>query len=159
MSLIEKLLGGGSNRGEWDDFRTRYDQGSPYGGIPDDEAYRRYESVSQAASPEVYEESAEEAFKRMSVEERREFARYLQSRARDRGLGFPDLDGDGVDDRLQDPRELARTTSRMEQQQPGILGQLLGKGGTGGAFDNPLAKAALLGITAFAAQRIMGGKR
>ena len=158
MSLIEKLLGGG-NRSEWDNFRTRYDQGSPYQGIPDDEAYNRYESVSRAAPPDVYEQSAQEAFQRMSPEERREFARYLQSRARDRGLQFPDLNGYGVDDRLQDPRDLARTTSRMEQQEPGILGQLLGKGGTGGKFDNPIAKAALLGITAIAAQKIMGGKR
>ncbi len=57
---------------------------------------------------------------------------------------------------------LAQVTSRMEQQQPGILGQLLGGGGAGGGagnmLDNPLAKAALAGVAAMAVKRMMGGR-
>lgn len=37
--------------------------------------------------------------------------------------------------------------------------QLLGKGGTGGPLDNPIAKVALAGIAAMAAQRLLGGRR
>jgi hypothetical protein len=49
----------------------------------------------------------------------------------------------------------------MEQQQPGILGQLLGGGGGGGAgsmLDNPLAKAALAGVAAIAVKKMMSGR-
>ena len=157
MGLLDQLFGT-QKRQEWDDFDQRYQRGAPWDGIPDSEAYDRYDQVSRNVPPDVYEDSAEQAFNRLSPQERREFARYLQTRARERGVHDRDLDGDGVEDRLEDPRELARTTSRLEQQQPGILGQLLGKGGTGGAFDNPLAKAAMLGITAFAAKKLMSGR-
>jgi hypothetical protein len=48
-------------------------------------------------------------------------------------------------------------TSRMEQQQPGILSQLLGGGGggAGSLLDNPLAKAALAGVAAMAVKQLM----
>ena len=109
----------------------------------------------------MYQQSAEEAFARMSPQERQEFARHLQQRSRQQGLDFPDFNQDGIDDRYQDPRRLAQVTSRMEQQQPGILGQLLGGGGGAGAgsmLDNPLAKAALAGVTAMAVKKMMGGR-
>jgi hypothetical protein len=67
---------------------------------------------------------------------------------------------DGIDGRYQDPRMLAQVTSRMERQQPGIRGQLLGGGGGGadGMLDNPLAKAALAGVAAMAIKRIAGAR-
>ena len=47
----------------------------------------------------------------------------------------------------------------MHQEQPGLLGQLLSGGGGGGEggsmLDNPLAKAALAGVTAMAVKRMM----
>jgi len=52
-------------------------------------------------------------------------------------------------------------TSRMEQQQPGILGQLLGGAGgsgAGGMLSKPLAMAALAGVAAMAVKRMMGGR-
>ena len=57
------------------------------------------------------------------------------------------------------PGELAEMTTSLREQQPSIFEQLLGKGGTGGALDNPIAKVALAGIAAMAAQRILGGRR
>ena len=54
-----------------------------------------------------------------------QFAQFLQQRAQQQNVQFPDLNRDGIDDRFQqDPRSLAQMTSRMEQQQPGLLGQL-----------------------------------
>lgn len=78
----------------------------------------------------------------------------MRNKARQRGI--TDLDGDGVDDRLEDPRELARMTSQVRQRDPNILEQLMGKGGTGGPLDNPIVKAACAGIAAMAASRLMG---
>ena len=89
----------------------------------------------------------------MSPDERVQFAQMLQQRAGGRLGGF----------RADDPRELARTTSRLRQGDGGgvDLGDLFGgsRGGGGGVGDlmsNPLAKAALGGIAAMAMKRMMG---
>jgi hypothetical protein len=50
-----------------------------------------------------------------------------------------------------DPGALAAATADMHDREPNLLQELFAPGGT---FSSPLAKAALLGITAFAAQRL-----
>ena len=159
MNMLEQLMGGGKRRSDWDDFVGRYDQGAPYDGISDQEALSRYQQVAPQLPPDVYETSAQEAFARMSPQERGQFVQYLRQRAQQQHFDFPDLNQDGIDDRVQrDPRELARMTTRMRQQQPGGLGALLGGGGGGGMGDmlgNPLAKAALAGVAAMAVKQMM----
>ena len=68
-------------------------------------------------------------------------------------------------DAFQDPGYLAQVTGQMHQQQPGILGQLLGSalggGGGGGSqsmLESPIAKAALAGVAAMAVKQMMGGR-
>ena len=100
------------------------------------------------------EESAAAAYSQLSPEERREFSRYLRQNAQQRGMN--DFDGNGIDDRLEDPNDLAKRTTQVRRQDPNLLEQLMGKGGTGGPLDNPLAKVVFAGITAFAASKIMG---
>ena len=160
MNMLEQLMGGGKRRSDWDDFVGRYDQGAPYDGISDREAFDRYQQVAPQLPPDVYERSAQEAFARMSPQERAQFVQYLRQRAQQQHFNFPDLNQDGIDDRVQqDPRELARMMTRMRQQQPNMLEQLLGGGGGGGMGDmlgNPLAKAALAGVAAIAVKQMMG---
>ena len=178
MGLFESLMGGrgggaqAQQRQEFEDFVSRYEQGPPWAGISDQEAVQRYQQVAPQLPPDVYQQSAQEAFARMSPQERAQFAQYLRQRAQQQNVDFPDLNRDGIDDRLQDPDYLAQVTGRMHQQQPGMLGQLLGGGGPGGAgrgaqggpggagnvLDNPLAKAALAGIAAMAVRRMMSGR-
>jgi len=161
LDFLQNLLGGGQQRQDYHDFVNRYDQGPPHEGYSNQEVLNRYNQVAPQLPPDVYQQSAQEAFTRMSPQERQEFARYLQQRSQQQGLNFPDFNQDGIDDRYQDPQKLAQVTARMEQQQPGILGQLLGGGSGGGAgsmLDNPLAKAALAGVTAMAVKRMMGGR-
>ena len=157
MDVLNNILGNPQKRSQYDDFIGRYQQGSPYDGIDDDEAVQRYEEITPTLSDQDYQESAEAAYSQLSPEERREFSRYLQQRAQQRGM--TDFDGNGIDDRLEDPGELAKRTSQVRQQDPNILEQLMGKGGTGGPLDNPLAKIVFAGITAFAASKIMGRAR
>jgi hypothetical protein len=153
MDLFNDLLGGGGNnkRSQYEDFIGRYEQGSPYDGIGDDEAVERYREVDSRLDDDQYRDSAEAAFSRLSPQERQEFARYMQSRARERGI-----DSFDQSDRYDDPSELARMTSQVRQKDPNILEQLMGRGGTGGPLDNPIAKAAFAGIAAMAASKIMG---
>ena len=164
MSFLEQLLGGGQQRQEYQDFVNRYDQGEPWEGISDQEAMQRYQQVARQLPPDQYEQAAQDAFARMTPQQRRQFAQHLRQRAQQQQVDFPDLNQDGIDDRVQqDPRALAQMTSRMHQQQPGMLEQLLGGGGGGGGgagdlLGNPLAKAALAGVAAMAAQRFLSGQ-
>jgi hypothetical protein len=154
MDILNNILGNPQKRSQYDDFIGRYQQGSPYDGIDDDEAVQRYEEITPNLSDSDYEESAAAAFSKLSPEERREFGNYMRQRAQQRGI--TDFDGDGIDDRLEDPGELAKRTSQLRKQDPNILEQLMGKGGTGGPLDNPIAKVAFAGIAAFAASKLMG---
>ena len=118
----------------------------------------------------MYQQSAEEAFARMSPQDRVQFAQMMQQRAGGQFGGF----------QTDDPRDLARMTSRFRQQggqqggggfdlgdlfgfgggagggAGGHLGASRGGGGMGDMMSNPLAKAALGGIAAMAMKRMMG---
>lgn len=167
MGFLENILGGGQNsENDYRDFVNRYEQGSPHEGYSDEEVVSRYQQVSRQLPNDVYQESAQEAFSRMSPQERMQFGQYLQQQTRQQNYNFPDLDGDGQDDRYQDPGYLARATGRMHQQQPDLLGQLLGGaagmlggnsqgGNVGNVFGNPLAKGAMAGIAAMAVKKLM----
>ncbi|KJH70673.1 hypothetical protein [Aliterella atlantica] len=170
MGFLENILGGGQeSERDYRDFVNRYEQGSPYEGYSDDEVASRYQQVSRQLPDDIYQESAHEAFNRMSPQERMQFGRYLQQQTRQQNYNFPDLDGDGQDDRYQDPGYLARATGQIHRQQPDLLGQLLGGaagmiGGNpqGNVFSNPLAKGAMAGIAAMAVKKLMerrGGNR
>src|SRR5215218_4264195 len=137
---LQSLLGGGQGRPQqqqrqdYQDFVRRYDDGPPWAGVSDQEAAQRYQEVAPRLSPQEYQESAQEAFARLSPQQRQQFGQYLQQQARQQGIAVPDLNRDGIDDRLQDPAYLAQVTSQVHQQQPGLLGGLLGgAGGAGGA--------------------------
>ena len=163
QNLLQQLMGGGQQQQELQGFVQRYDQGPPYDGFSDQEAIDRYQQVATRLPPDVYQQSATEAFSRMSPQERAQLTQYMRQRASQQGVNFPDLNQDGIDDRVQqDPNALAQLTTRMHQQEPGLLGQLLGGGGGGGGagslLDNPMAKAALAGVAAIAVKKMMEGR-
>ena len=109
----------------------------------------------------MYQESAQEAFSRLSPQQRLQLGQHLQQQTRQQGYNVPDLNQDGIDDRLQDPAYLAQATGQLHQQQPGILGDLLGGGSGGGGqsmLQSPIAKAALAGIAAMAVKKVMSGR-
>lgn len=98
------------------DFVTRYQQNPA--AISAQEAVGRYQQVAPQLSPQDYHAAAHETFTRMSPQERAHFAQELQQQAQRQGYPppFPDVNQNGVDDRLEDPRYLAQATTRMEQQ-------------------------------------------
>jgi hypothetical protein len=161
IDMLTQMLGGGQNRQQYQDFVNRYDRGAPWDGISDQEAYNRYQQVTPQLSPQMYQESAQEAFSRLTPDQRMQFGQYLQQQSQQQGLNIPDFNRDGIDDRLQDPAYLARATGHLQQQQPGILGNLLGGasgGGGQGMLQSPIAKAALAGIAAMAVKKVMSGR-
>ena len=151
-NLMEMLGSGGGRRQEYEDFVQRFDRGAPWEGIEDDEARNRYQEVASQLSDDDYELSAREAFERLDPQQRKEMARLLRQQGRQRQVDLGEFDQDD-EDRLSDSKRLARMTRHVRKQQPGGLGALLG--GAGGMTGNPLAKAALSGVAALAAKRMM----
>ncbi len=158
MSFLENLMGGGQQRQEFQDFAGRYDQGHPAEGYDDNEVVNRYQQVSQQLSPQDYQQASQQSFERMSPQERMQFGQHMQQQAQQQGYQDPAW-GEN-DNQYQDPGYLSQVTGRMHQQQPGMLGQLLGGGGGGGGgmLGNPLAKAALAGVAAMGVRMLMGGR-
>ena len=154
MNLFENLFGG-QQRQEAEDFLNRYQRGHPSEGYSEEEVMQHYQTATGSVPDDIYEQSAEESFARLSSQERKEFFQFLRQRAQQQvAQDFTDFNQDGVDDRYQDPHELAQLTTRIRRQQPGFLEQLLGGGGQG-MLSNPLAKGALAGIAAMAMRKKM----
>lgn len=180
MGLLDELMGGGEQQQSYREFVGRYSQGAPYDGIGDDEAVHRYGQVAGEVDPDTYRDSARDAFTNMAPDEREQYAQQLGAAADQQGVGH------GWDGRSTDPDSLAALTSDVHQQSPDLLTGLLGGGMTGGsglggllsgggggggglggllggaqgggqAGGNPVMKAALAGIAAMAARRMMGG--
>ena len=150
-NLIEQITGG--RRGEFEDFVGRVEQGEPHEGFSEDEARSRHDELAAHLSDDDYELSAQQAFERLAPDQRREFARMLRSQARNRNVGLGEF-GEDDDERDGDPRHLGRMARHARRSEPNLLGGLLG--GAGGMTSNPIAKAALGGITAMAAKRFLG---
>ena len=157
MGALDSFLAG-NERQELVDFVNRYDQGPPYDSISGQEATRRYQQISPKLPPDVYQQSAQEAFAQMTPKQRLQLGQLVRDGAKAENVDLPDLNQEGIDDRFQDPAMLAQMIARIQQQQPGILDKLLGGGGSKrGARDNPVAKAALAGIAAMAVRKMMSG--
>lgn len=159
MGILDELLGGGKLKRDFQDFVNRYEQGHPAEGYSDEEVVNRYNDVAHAVPPDQYAQAAQEALARLSPEERAEFVKMLQERAKNRGVALPSQVG-------SDPKELGQVVTDLHEKR-GQLRDILG-GGSGSlqqagsnALNNvlasPLAKAALAGIAAMVAKRVMRG--
>lgn len=162
MDFARRLFG--SSEQEHRDFVDRYQQGPR--AVSGEETAARYEQVAPNLPPDVYQQSAQDVFSQMTPEQRVQLGQKLIQSARQQGHDFPDVNQDGIDDRLQDPEYLARTTTQLNQQQPGLLEQALGAVGGGehasaaghsggGMLNSPLAKGVLGGIAAYGVSRML----
>jgi len=159
MGILNDLLSGGQLQRVFEDFTNRYDQGHPAEGYTDREVIDRYRDVAHAVPPDQYAQAAQEALARLSPEERAEFVTMLQERARARGVALPPRIG-------SDPKDLGQVITGLHEK-PGQLTDLLGGGSdpaqaSGSSpltnvLASPLAKAALAGIAAMVARRVMRG--
>jgi hypothetical protein len=92
MNLFENLFGG-QQRQEAEDFFNRYQQGHPAEGYSEEEVMQHYQTVTGSVPDEVYEQSAEESFARLSPQERKEFFQFLRQKAQQQQVAqdFPDF--------------------------------------------------------------------
>ncbi len=162
----------GASREDHQGFVERFRQGPQ--AVSEEEATSRYEQVASNLPPNVYQRSAQEVFAQLTPEQRMQLGQVLIQSAREQGQSFPDVNQDGIDDRLQDPDYLAQTATQVQQKQPGLLSQLLGGGrpvtsggvptgsmpssaGMGGMLGSPMAKGILGGIAAAGLMNMLTG--
>jgi hypothetical protein len=170
LGELGSLLGNQQQQQELQGFVQRYQQGAPSEGYTDQEVANRYQQIAPQLPPDVYQQAAQQSFGNMSPQERTQFGQMVQQQAMQQGINVP---AQGQVN-YGDPTALAQMTTQVHQQQPGLLGQLLGGaasmagmgggasmggqgGGVAGMMGNPIARAALAGITSMAVSRIMGG--
>ena len=159
MGVLDEMLGGGPLQDIYRDFVKRYEQGHPAEGYSDQEVVDRYRQVAHAVPPDEYAQAAQEALARLSPEERAEFVKMLQERAKTRGVALPQQVG-------TEPRDLGQVVTDLHQK-PGQLRDILGNesqprpGSDSSPLTNilasPVAKAAMAGIAAMIARRVMRG--
>jgi len=149
MDDLSRILGGIGGGDGVSGLLSRFQQGQ-HDDVPDATVHEAYGQVASQVPQDQYVAAAQQAFERLTPDQRAQFAQQLQQQAQQRGVSVPV----GAD--TTDPRQLANAVGEVHAQQPNVLQQMFAPGGT---FSNPIAKTALLGIAAFAAQRLMGGRR
>jgi len=117
------------------------------------EVASQFANVTRQLPPQEYQQVAEQALSQLNPQQRQELGRQLLAQAQQQGVPFPDVNRDGIDDRLQDPAMLAGYTAQLQQSQPGFFNQALGSA----AGSNPMLKMAIGGIAALGLGRLMGG--
>src|SRR3954454_17219359 len=119
--------------------------------VPDSQVHESYGQVAATMPQDQYVQAARDAFEKLSPQQRDQFAKELQAQTQQRGVPAP-----AAQTASSDPGSLATAVGQVHADQPNLLQQMFAPNGV---FSNPAAKAALLGITAMAAQRLMGSRR
>jgi hypothetical protein len=115
------------------DFINRYQQGAPDQGYSNQEVAQQFQQVVPQLNPSQFQQAAAQSFQNLTPNQRAEFGEWLQQQAQQQGVGMPQMQPNGY----QDPNALAQMTTQVHQQNPGLLGSLLGgvagvMGGQGG---------------------------
>jgi hypothetical protein len=160
MGLLDSLLGGGQTQQELQGFVNRFEQGQPWEGYSDQEVMNRYQQIAPQLPAQQFQQSAQQAFDRLSPDQRTQLGQELMQQAQAQGVPLPPQMQQSNQQQFQQSGFLAQMMGQMHQQQPGLLGQLLGGGQVansgGNLFSSPIAKAALAGVAAMAVKNMVG---
>ena len=136
---------------DYQEFSQRH-QSDP-ASIEGSEVSRRYRDLAGQLDDNDMDEAHEQAFTQLAPQERRQLAERYQEATRDGSRpyqGFPK----GMDlDQAAQPRELGRMTRRAAQEDPDLLGQLVGPNSP---LNSTGAKLAMAGAAAFLANKYLG---
>ena len=171
--MVDQLLSGLFGSNDADDVDTQRQRARDFADraernprdLDTNEVLQNYRATTSRLSPEQYQRAAEEAFSKMSPDERRELKREMRRRSRMQNQ----------DDRDDDdsPAVLAQSAQQAHQEHEsgGGLAGLFGLGGSDNktvdnaksglenVLDNPLAKVAIAGIAAAAAKHLADPNR
>jgi hypothetical protein len=118
MGFLDRLLGRSGGSGSAPRQHASPSSRAAPGDLTDEQALERYRYLVRTAPPDAIEQAHEEAFARLTPEQRRLALRDLSS-------AVPEHERTGRDD----PRSLARMATRAETSRPGTVERALGGGG------------------------------
>jgi hypothetical protein len=118
MGFLDRLLGRSAERESRPRRHASASSPAAAGGLTDDQALARYRYLVRTAPPEAIERAHEEAFARLTPEQRRTALRELSA-------AVPEHERSGGDD----PGSLARMATRAETSRPGTVERAFGGGG------------------------------
>ncbi|MFN8675055.1 MAG: hypothetical protein U0Z70_01635 [Thermomicrobiales bacterium] len=170
--MVDQLLSGLFGSNDTDDVDTQRRRARDFADraernpheLDPNEVLQNYRATTSRLSPDQYQRAAEEAFSKMSPEERRELKREMRRRSRMQNPHDQDDD--------DSPAVLAQSAQQahQEHESSGGLAGLFGLGGDNktvdnaksgleNILDNPLAKVAIAGIAAAAAKHLADPNR
>jgi len=128
MGFLDRLFGRGSGSAA---SQPRQPAASPPADLTDEQAVERYRYLVRTAPPDAIEQAHEEAFAKLTPEQR-------QQALRDLNTAVPEHERATSDD----PRSLARTATRADVNRPGTVERAFGGGaGLGGGLLGTFAAA------------------
>jgi hypothetical protein len=118
MGFLDRLLGRSSTSESRPQPRASVSSPGATGELTDEQALERYPYLVRTAPPEAIEQAHEEAFAKLTPEQRGMALRELSA-------AVPEHERTGGDD----PRSLARMATRAETSRPGTVERAFGRGG------------------------------
>jgi hypothetical protein len=146
MGLFSRLLRNESEEGSSPRHRAPV---RPRGSTDDQRAIERYRYMIQTAPPETIEQAHQEAFERLTPEQRRQVLSAIaeaSSPSERAALSVTSAD---------DPRALARAATRAEIREPGAMERSLSRAGIGGIGGSLLGSFAAAFAGSLAAQSFL----
>jgi hypothetical protein len=150
MGLLDTLISGAAGgQSPLRDLVSQFERGD-HEQIDSAQAVSSHEVVASNLSSDEYQRIAQDAFAKLSPDQRTQLGQMLLQHARQQDLNAPALSQQQGD---FDASRLAQMAGQFHRQDPGLLGNLLG-GGSGSPLQSTAAKLALAGITAMAIKRL-----
>jgi len=126
----------------------QYRDGTP-DDVSDDDLHQAYRQGSEQLTPDQFHPAPASAYDPVAPAARAQAAEYLRTHAEQNGIPKSYLPSGQT--AATDPGSLASATAEVNGQDTNMLQDMFAPNGL---FSSPVAKAALLGITAFAAQAL-----
>lgn len=132
----------------YQNYANAWDQGS-YNQLPGQEVQQNYQQFVQNAPPQFVQQVHEQYFQQAPAEQRGGLLQGVLSGLMQRGVNPQQAGIQNTDPYRMSPQEAARLTTYAQQQQPGMIQQLMG---------NPAAKMAVAGLVSYAAKQMLGNR-
>lgn len=141
-----------NNQQMYQQYANHWDQGT-YGQIPEQEARQNYQQFVQNVPPQMVEQAHAQYYQQMPPQQHASLMQGLISGLVQRGINPGQAGIQNTNPASMSPQDGARLTGYVQQQQPGLLQQVMGPGGPLGSTG---ARMAVAGIVAFAAKQMLG---
>lgn len=132
----------------YQNYANAWDQGT-YHQLPGQEVQQNYQGFVQNAPPQFVQQVHEQYFQQAPAEQRSGLLQGVLSSLMQRGINPQQAGIQNTNPSSMSPQEAARLTTFGQQQNPGMLQQLMG---------NPMAKTAIAGLVSYAAKQMLGNR-